>query len=299
MSICFKCSKCCPQSACRGQTSKFLGKLVKTGCQSESGSDPKGRLHSSLSDPAKTHKVSLSRKLLCQSPEEQLPTGGITSAYRQKCSGSRKKQKLFELFQQTFSSSQTKQQVASYSRPQPPELISQNGEIQNGDTGDHQSIPSRRGVGNFHRLQRCLLPHSNSRTIQKVPEVSRPGANIPVLSVTLRPVNSTFRVHCSSKGVETDGHFQGYKDPPIPRRLVGPGQIPPSLSPAYPGISKDMPRIRLAGELGQIGTGTQADIRFRRLPVRPQGRPGPAYSGPVGKSSREDSRDTKSTDLSG
>ena len=107
----------------------------------------------------------------------------------------------------------------------------QNGEIQNGDTGDHQSIPSRRGVGNFHRLQRCLLPHSNSRTIQKVPEVSRPGANIPVQSVTLRPVNSTFRVHCSSKGGETDGHFQGYKDPPIPRRLVGPGQIPPSLSP--------------------------------------------------------------------
>ena len=296
---CFKCSKCCSQSACRGQTSKFLGKLVKTRCRSESSSDPKRRLHSSLSDPAKTHKVSLSRKLLCQSPEEQLPTGGITSASRQKCSGSRKKQKLFELFQQTFSSSQTQQQVASYTRPQPPELISQNGEIQNGDTGDHQDIPSGRGVGNFHRFQGCLLPHSNSRTLQEVPEVSCPGANLPVQSVTLRPVNSTLRVHCSGKGSETDGHLQGYKNPPIPRRLVGPGQIPPSLSPAYPGITKDMPRIRLAGELGQVGTGTQAGIRFRRLPVRPQGRPGPTYSGQVGKSSREDSRDTKPTDLSG
>ena len=57
------------------------------------GADPKvvqilkNGLHLSLSDPAKTHKVSHSRKLLCQSPQEQLPAGGITSAYRQNCSG--------------------------------------------------------------------------------------------------------------------------------------------------------------------------------------------------------------------
>ena len=83
---CLKCPKCCPQSACRGQTSKILGKLVESGCRPESSSDPKRGLHPLLSVPAKTHKVSHSHKLLCQSPEEQLPTGGITSAYRQKCS---------------------------------------------------------------------------------------------------------------------------------------------------------------------------------------------------------------------
>ena len=45
--------------------------------------------------------------------------------------------------------------------------------------------------------------------------------------------NTRKRVHCSSKGGETGGHTQGYKDPPIPRRLVGEGHIPPGLSPAH------------------------------------------------------------------
>ena len=210
-------------------TSKILGKLVESGCQPESSSDPKRGLHPPLSGPAKTHKVSHSHKLLCQSPEEQLPTGGITSAYRQKCSRTGHEQNISELFQQTFPSPKTKQQVAPYSRPQPSEPISQDGEIQNGDARNHQDIPPRRGVGNLYRFQRRLLPHPNTRTIPEVSEVSCPGTDIPVQSVTLRPVNSTLRVHCSSKGGEADGHLRGYKDPPIPRRLVGPGRIPPSL----------------------------------------------------------------------
>ena len=253
----------------------------------------------SISDPAKTHKVSHSHKLLCQSPEEQLPTGGITSAYRQKRSRTSNEQNISEFFQQTIPSPKAKQQVAPYSRPQPSEPISQDGEIQNGDAGNHQNIPPMRGVGNLYRFQRCLLPHSNTGTIQEISEVSCPGTDIPVQSITFRPVNSTLRVHCSSKGGEADGHLRGYKDPPIPRRLVGTGQIPPSLSPAYPESSKDMSRVRLASKFGQVGAGTQADLRFCRLPVRPQGRSGPAHSGPVAKSSRKDSRDIRSTDLSG
>ena len=47
--------------------------------------------------------------------------------------------KTSELFQQTFPSPKTKQQVASYSRPQPSKPISQDGEIQDGDTRNHHS----------------------------------------------------------------------------------------------------------------------------------------------------------------
>ena len=82
---CNMCPKCCPKSACRGQTSKFFENLAGTRCQSESGTNFERGLHPSLSDPAKPHKVSLSRKLLCQSSQEQLPVRGITSAYSQKC----------------------------------------------------------------------------------------------------------------------------------------------------------------------------------------------------------------------
>ena len=40
------------------------------------------------------------------------------------------------------------------------------------------------------------------------------------------------------EGPETDGHAQGFKNPPVPRRLVGESQIPPGLSPTYTGTSK-------------------------------------------------------------
>ena len=106
---------------------RLLGKLVESGCRPESSSDPKRGLHPPLLGPAKTHKVSDCHKLLCQSSEEQLPTGGITSAYRQKCSRTGHEQNISELFQQTFPSPKTKQQVAPYSRPQPSEPIFQDG----------------------------------------------------------------------------------------------------------------------------------------------------------------------------
>ena len=108
---CNKCPKCCHKSACRGQTSKLLENLAGYGCRSESGSNPERGLHPPLLDPAKTHKVSHNHKLLGQSPQKQLPAGGITSAYRQKCSGTSKKQNLSEPFQPTIFSPKAKQQV--------------------------------------------------------------------------------------------------------------------------------------------------------------------------------------------
>ena len=82
---CNKYPKCCHKSACRGQTSKLLENLAGSGGRSESSSNPERGLYPPLSDPAKTHKISYRHKLLCQSPQEQLPVGGITSAYRQEC----------------------------------------------------------------------------------------------------------------------------------------------------------------------------------------------------------------------
>ena len=47
--------------------------------------------------------------------------------------------------------------------------------------------------------------------------ISCPGSDIPIQSTAFRSVHSTLGVHCSSKGGETDGHTQGYKNPPVPR----------------------------------------------------------------------------------
>ena len=53
-------------------------------------------------------------------------------------------------------------------------------------------------------------------------------------------VHCTHGSHCSSKGVETDGHTQGYNNPPVLRRLVGESHTPPGLAPAYTRSSENM-----------------------------------------------------------
>ena len=295
---CNKCPKCCHKSACRDQTSKFLENLARSGSRFESSSNPERGLYPPLSDPAKALKVSHSRKLLCQSSQEQLPAGGITSAYRQKCNGTSKKQNISELFQPIISSPKAKQQVETCIRSEQSESFSQGCEIQNGDTGNHQNISPTRGVGHLNRLQGRLLPYTNTGTVKEISQISCPGSDIPIQSSTFRFVNSTLGVHCNSKGSKTDGYTQGYKNPPVPR-LVGESHIPPGLSPAHSGSSENMPRVRLAGEFGKIRAGTQTDFRFCRLPVRPQSRSGPTHTGTLAEPSEQYNRNTVATDLPG
>ena len=177
-----------------------------------------------------------------------------------------------------------KQQVEAYTGPKQTKSFPQGGEIQNGDTGNHQDIPPARGVGNLSRLQGCLLPYTNTGTVQEISQISCPGPDLPVQGTAIWSVHSAHGVHCLGKGGETDGHTQGYKNPPVPRRLVGQSQIPPNLSPAHPNLGQDVPGSRLAGELRKIRTGAQTSLQLRRLPVRPQVRPGQTDTGPVAKS---------------
>ena len=293
---CKNCPKCCKRSTCRGQTTKLLENLAGSRGLSENSSNPERGLHPSLSDPPPTRTVSFSHKPLCQSPQEQLPAGGITSAYRQKRSGKGSKSKLSRVFQPTISSPQTQQQMAANTGLK---LFPQGGEIQNGDTGNHQNIPPTRRMGYLGRFQRRLLPHTNTGTIQEISKISCPGPDLSIQGTALWSVHSAHGVHCVSKESETDGHTKGYKDPPIPRRLVGESQIPANLSPTYPNPGQDVPEPRLAGKFREIRTGTQTGLRLRRLPVRPQVWPGQTDSGPVEKPSGQDTSTFVATGLSG
>ena len=114
-------SKMLHNYTCRGQTSKLLANLAEYGCRSESGSNPERGAHPPLPDPAKTRKASHSHKLLCQSSQEQLPVGGITSAYRQKCSGTGTEPKFSGFFQLTIFSPEAQQQVEAHIRSEQTE----------------------------------------------------------------------------------------------------------------------------------------------------------------------------------
>ena len=268
--FCSKCTKCCPHSACRGQTAKFLADLAGPGCRSQSSSNPARGLHPPFPDPTKPHKNSHSRKLLCQSSQEQLPVRGIASAYRQKCCRTGSPSDLARVLQPTLFSPQTQQQMETYIGPQPSEPIPQSREIQDGNTGNHQNLPLTRGMGNVGGLQGCLFPHTDTETVPEIPQISGPGPNLPVQSSSLWSIHSTHGIHCNHKGSEANGHAQGYKNPPVPRRLVSKSQIPPGLSPTYSDTGKNMPGPRLVSEFGKIRAGTQTSLQLRRLPVRPQ-----------------------------
>ena len=177
--------------------------------------------------------------------------------------------------------------METYTRAEQIKSLPQGGEIQNGNTGNHQDIPPTRGVGHLNRFQRRLLPYTNTETVQESAEISCPGSDLPIQGTALWSVHSAVGVHCSSKRGETDGHTKGYKDPPVPRRLVGESQVLPSLSPAYPNASENVPRSWLARECRKIRTGTQAGFQLCRLSVRPQVWSGPSYTGPVAEPSRQ------------
>ena len=189
--------------------------------------------------------------------------------------------------------------METYTGPKQIKSVPQSGEIQNGDTGNHQNVPPTRRVGHLDRLQGCLLSHSNTGTIQEISKISCPRPDIPIQGTSLWSVHSALGVHCNSKGGETDGHTQGYKNPPVPRRLVGTGHFPPRLSPTYSNTGQDVPRPRLDGECRKIRTRTQASLRLCRLPVRPPARQGPTHTGPLANPSRENSETASATSLSG
>ena len=109
-----------------------------------------------LSDLAKSHKVSHSHKLLCQSPQEQLPVGGITSAYRQGRSRTGPQSNISRVFQPTVFSPKPQQQVEIYTRSEQAKSFPHGGEIQNGDTRNHQDIPPTRGVGHLYKTLKTL-----------------------------------------------------------------------------------------------------------------------------------------------
>ena len=178
--------------------------------------------------------------------------------------------------------------METYIRSEQAKPLFENREVQNGNPGNHQNLPPTGRMGHLHRLQGRLLPYPNTGTIQEIPEISCPGSDIPIQGIAFRSVHSAHGVHCSSQGGEADGHTKGYKNPPVPRRLVGESPFILVMSPTHSDSSKTVPRFRLGGEYGKVGTGAQTGFQLRRLPVRPHGRSGQTHTGPVAESSEQD-----------
>ena len=114
--------------------------------------------------------------------------------------------------------------------------------FQNGDARDNKNLPTGRGVDHIHRLQRRILPYTNSQSVQEVFQ-----------SPTLWSIHSSHGVHSGGQ-----------------RGLAGESLYPRHLSPAYTNLSDPLSGTRVAGEQGEVRTGSQTGFQLRRLPVRPE-----------------------------
>ena len=297
--LCAKCPTCCSKSSCRGQAGPILAGLGRFRSWSQSPPNVERGLHPTFPNKTKFDQVSNSCKLLCTSPQEPRPVGGIASAYKEKCSRTSPKSGISGVLQQTIFSPKTKQKMETYTGPKLSQSIPQGRKIQNGNPGNNKNLTTSRRVGYVHRFQGRLLPHTHSQSVQEILEVSCPEPNLPVQSPTLRSINSPLRVHCRNQGGQAHGTTAGYKDPPVPRRLVGPGQLVPALPPQHQSTSGFMSKIGLDNKYGKVRAGTQTGVRFCRLPVRSYRGKGQTHLGQVANLDKQNHRITIRSDLSG
>ena len=169
--------------------------------------------------------------------------------------------------------------------------------VQDGDPRDNKNLPTGRGMGHIHRFQRRILPYTNSQSVQEVHAFSSPGSVLSVQSPTLWSIHSSHGVHSGGQVGQTHGTSEGYKDPPVPRRLAGESLYPRHLSPAYTNLSDPLSGTRVAGKQGKVRTGSQTGFQLRRLPVRPERGQGQTNSRTLADLDRQDQINTVGSGL--
>ena len=103
-----------------------------------------------------------------------------------------------------------------------------------------------------------------------MPVFSRSGSIETIQSTTVWSVHCSSGgngLHDGSQGNQTDGSKQGYKNPTSTETICWPE---PHHTKLVSSIVEPWSEIRLGSNHGEVRTGTQADLRFHRLPVLPQ-----------------------------
>ena len=248
---CYQCPTCCYRSSCRGKVTPVLGEMGSSGFESKSSHHTEGGLHPPLPVQTQLDKVTNSNKQLPQLSQAVLPLRGTVSADKQECSRTGRKSKLTGFLQPAIFGlqlaifgTQTQQPVETGPGPDHLEHLFKHRVVQNGDPRDNNLLTGR-GVGHIHRLQRRIIPYTNSQSVQEVHAFSPPGSVLPVQSSTLWSIHSSHGVHSGVQRGQTHGTSEGYKDPPVPRRLAGESLYPQHLSPAYTDLNNPLSRTRV------------------------------------------------------
>ena len=287
---CVKCPQCCKCPISRGTPTKFLENMGSQGCKPEGSIHFEKGLCASLQGQTSLNKGTPDSKRLCK-PHQRLPlTRSSASSDQEKGSREGQGSNLTSLFQQIVHCPKAEPKVAANLGSQYSKSVFMRKNIQNGDSRDNPDLSTTRRVGVINRFQRRLLPHSNPLHIPKIPQVPLPEPVVPVSGSSLWPLNSSHGVHCCGQRGQVNGSVTGYKNPPVPRRLVDSNPYQRILPPGNPVPPSPLPGVGLDGKHAKIRTGTPTSLRLCRLPVRPAQRTGQTDSKPLGSPSTKNNR---------
>ena len=244
-------------------------------------------IHATLQNQTTSDPIPGDQEWLCSPRQKQSLVSGGNRPHKQV--GSRKggHQILPGLLQPPLSSTKTEPEMETYLGPQPSQSLFETRHLQNGNSGNNKVVSPKGGVGNVAGFQRRLLSYPYQSEITEVPQVFSGKKSLSIHGPSFRARHSSTGIHQGSQGGETDGSSTGYPDPPVPRRLVSQSPGPGNLPVTYPDPLGPVPRTRVGGKHGEIGTYTSTGFQFRRLPVRPAVRSSVAHSGQMDRSSAE------------
>ena len=298
-SNCSKCPSCCRRSSCGGQAAKVLAGRALPGCKHKSSFHSSGRVQPTLQRETSSDKVTGNYQWIRKSGQKQAHKGLLTGTPSE--TGGRKGDNsvLPGLLQPLISSTKTQQQMEAHPISKSAELLPSNLIFQDGDTRDHPTLPSKRGMGDISGFQRHLFPYPNRTKVAEIPQIFSPQSSLSVHSSPLWPLNGSVGVHKGGQRSQVNGTGSGYQDPPVPRRLVAESPVPGNVPTSYPDPLGPMPQVRVGSESNQVGVGASAGIQLCRLPFRPLSGAGQTDPGEVDGSVPKDQRPPQSTGVFG
>ena len=113
--------------------SSVLASLGPKGFKSKSSIHPEGGVQSSIQNQTSSHPGTFDKERIYQSPQEQLPAGGIAFPPSATSCGKSKGSMLSGVLQQAFHCPETKSKMAANLRSQCPQPVSQRLFLQQGE----------------------------------------------------------------------------------------------------------------------------------------------------------------------
>ena len=262
------------------------------GGKSQGGNITQRGLHPPFPVQTQLYQVTNCHKQLCEPSQKPPPFGGTVSAGELKCSRTSSNSKITGVLQQAIFGSQTQQLVETFLGPEHIKYLPKHRVIQNGATRDNKNLPTGRGVGYLNRFQGCILPHTNSESVQEVHAFHIQGWSyqfkaLSTTSMMFTVVAKEVKLMALQRGIRIHQYLDDWLVRATFHRTC---------------VQHTQSLVALCRELGWlvvVRTGSKRGFQLCRLPVHPERVQGQIHTRVLAGLNRQDSVNTVQSGVSG